>query len=108
VTIFTGDYGAAGAIDLWGSDYGLPEAISGHNNYWIWGPGDANEAAATIVLGLGLPPDLDRYWEECVLKDRVAMPHNVAAEEAGAPIYVCARARAAWNEFWPELQHYSA
>ena len=32
LVIFTGDYGAAGAVDLYGGRYGLPHAISGHNS----------------------------------------------------------------------------
>ena len=38
LVIFTGDYGAAGAVDLYGAGFGLPHAISGHNTYWWWGP----------------------------------------------------------------------
>src|SRR4030095_2581265 len=30
--------GEAGAVDLLGRKDGLPPAISGHNNYWLWGP----------------------------------------------------------------------
>lgn len=36
--IFGQNYGQAGAIDLFGSKYGLPPAISGHQNYFLWGP----------------------------------------------------------------------
>ena len=38
LVILTGDYGAAGAVDLYGRSYGLPNAISGDNSYWWWGP----------------------------------------------------------------------
>src|SRR5262249_19780765 len=38
--IFAQNYGQAGAIDLFGSKYGLPKAISGHQNYFLWGPRD--------------------------------------------------------------------
>ena len=31
------NYGEAGAIDFLGPRYGLPNAISSHNNYWYWG-----------------------------------------------------------------------
>ena len=41
LVILTGDYGAAGAVDLYGRSYGLPNAISGDNSYWWWGPADA-------------------------------------------------------------------
>ena len=36
--IFGQNYGEAGAIDYFGRQYGLPAAISGHQNYWLWGP----------------------------------------------------------------------
>jgi hypothetical protein len=36
--IFGQNYGQAGAVDLFGEKYGLPKAISGHQNYFLWGP----------------------------------------------------------------------
>jgi hypothetical protein len=35
--IFGGNYGSAGAIDFFGWRYGLPKAISAHQNYYYWG-----------------------------------------------------------------------
>jgi len=35
--ILAGNYGEAGAIDFFGSRYGLPNAISAHQNYYFWG-----------------------------------------------------------------------
>ena len=52
LVIFTGDYGAAGAVDLYGGRYGLPHAISGHNSYWWWGPASARNGATTIAVDL--------------------------------------------------------
>jgi hypothetical protein len=35
--VFLGvDYGEAAAIDIFGRPLGLPLAISGHNNYFLW------------------------------------------------------------------------
>jgi len=34
--IFCQNYGQAGAIDFFGPKYGLPPAISGHQNYFVW------------------------------------------------------------------------
>jgi 4-amino-4-deoxy-L-arabinose transferase-like glycosyltransferase len=34
--ILAGDYGQAGAIDVYGFAYGLPPALSGHNQYYLW------------------------------------------------------------------------
>ena len=36
--VVASNYGEAAAIDFFGARYGLPPAISGHNNYWLWGP----------------------------------------------------------------------
>src|SRR5262249_50225028 len=38
--IFGQNYGQAGAIDLFGPKYGIPQgsAISGHQSYYLWGP----------------------------------------------------------------------
>jgi len=36
--IIASNYGEAGAIDFYGSADGLPPALSGHNQYWLWGP----------------------------------------------------------------------
>jgi len=36
--ILAGNYGEAGAIDFFGPQYGLPKAISAHQNYYYWGP----------------------------------------------------------------------
>jgi len=36
--IFAYNYGDAGAIDYYGPGLGLPNAISGHNNYYLWVP----------------------------------------------------------------------
>ncbi|HVO64361.1 MAG TPA: hypothetical protein VMT53_25800 [Terriglobales bacterium] len=34
--ILTNNYAQAAAVDLLGKKYGLPKAISGHENYWFW------------------------------------------------------------------------
>ena len=36
--IYTGNYGEAGAVNLFGPSYGLPAAISGHQTHFFWGP----------------------------------------------------------------------
>ena len=35
--IFCGNYGEASAVNMLGAKYGLPVAISGHQNYYYWG-----------------------------------------------------------------------
>ena len=45
--IFCQNYGEAGAIDFFGPKYGLPAAISGHQNYYFWG---ASEYTGELLL----------------------------------------------------------
>ena len=36
--IFAQDYGQAGAVDFLRPKYGLPQSLSGHQTWWLWGP----------------------------------------------------------------------
>jgi uncharacterized membrane protein len=48
--IFCGNYGEASAVNVLGPKYGLPTAISGHQNYFYWG---WNNYTGESVLTLG-------------------------------------------------------
>src|SRR4029078_11547118 len=50
VVLFTGNYGEAGAIDRFGPALGLPQAYSGHNNYWWWRP-PRQTGGVTVAVG---------------------------------------------------------
>ncbi len=52
--IFCDNYGQAAAIDFFGPKYGLPKAISGHQNYFLWGPRNYT-GEIVIVVGQGPP-----------------------------------------------------
>jgi 4-amino-4-deoxy-L-arabinose transferase-like glycosyltransferase len=59
-TILTSNYGEAGALEVLGAGRGLPPVVSGHNNYWLWGPGP--RAGDPLIVSrrrpwrAGLPP----------------------------------------------------
>lgn len=55
--IFCQNYGQAGAIDFFGPQHGLPPAISGHQNYFLWGPGTCT---GEIILVLDDDDDDER------------------------------------------------
>ena len=48
--IYGTNYGQAAAVDFFGPQYGLPKAISGHQNYFLWGP---RHYTGDIVILLG-------------------------------------------------------
>jgi 4-amino-4-deoxy-L-arabinose transferase-like glycosyltransferase len=97
--ILASNYGEAGAIDFYGSRYGLPRAVSPAGSYWFFGPGDK---PGEIAVALGIE-DLDRYYEHVELIGRFDDPWLVP-EQRNNPIVV------AWNprggtlqQVWPSL-----
>jgi hypothetical protein len=60
--IFCGNYGEASAVNVLGPKYGLPIAISGHQNYFYWGwHGYTGESMLTV--GNDRKDYLDNYAE---------------------------------------------
>ena len=101
--ILTGNYGEAGAINLYGPAYGLPEAISGVNSYWLRGCGDP-PPQILIVL------DWHRtsVFETCALVGRVTNRYGVWNEETShSAIYVCREPRQPWPVFWESLRSFA-
>ncbi|HTD49072.1 MAG TPA: hypothetical protein VK771_00645, partial [Acidimicrobiia bacterium] len=105
VVIFTGDYGAAGAVDRYGASFGLPRATSGHNSYWWWGPTSATDGATTIAVNLSRTY-LDTIFGEVVRAGSVETPNNIWSEERGDPIWICRNQKIRWSSVWPAAKHY--
>ena len=101
--IFTSNYGEAGAIDLFGRRYGLPPAISAHNNYWLWGPRGAT-GEVMIIIG-GRRDDTHSNFASAVLADTTSCEHCMPYEN-GAPIFVCRGLNRPLGEIWAELRNY--
>jgi len=101
--VFTANYGEAGAIDFFGEEYGLPKAISGHNSYYVWGPGDCT---GEVVISVGVPrEDLERVFgevaQEATIRCEYCMP-----DEDNLPVYVCRDPGSSLRELWPQVKHY--
>lgn len=47
--IIADNYGEAGALDFLGHD--LPPVVSGHNNYWLWGPHGVGGKVLIVISG---------------------------------------------------------
>jgi Dolichyl-phosphate-mannose-protein mannosyltransferase len=105
LVVFTGDYGAAGAIDLWGPRYGLPRAVSGHNNYWWWGPAGARDGATTIAVNLPRSYLLT-IFSQVNPAGAVETPGRAWTEERGVPIWICRGQKETWAQAWPAARHY--
>jgi hypothetical protein len=102
--ILTGNYGEAGAIDRYGPGAGLPQAYSGANNFWLWGP---PPAADTAAIAVNVDPALLR--REFGHVRRVATFWNglgVDDDEQGAPVYLATGLKSSWAQAWPSFRAY--
>ena len=103
--ILTGNYGEAGAIDRYGSGLALPQAYSGANNFWLWGPPPAGDRS---VIAVNVDPALLR--REFARVRLVATFRNglgVSDDEQGAQVFVATGLRSSWAQAWPAFRNYS-
>jgi hypothetical protein len=103
VTIYTANYGEAGAIDRYGPDLGLPRAHSGHNAYAEWGT--PNGSGTVIVIGYLDEGILRSSFRGCRLGARVSNEAGIENDEDGAPIWLCRAPDRPWPELADELAH---
>lgn len=97
--VLTRDYALASAVNYLGAD-DLPPAISGHNNYFLWGTGDAS---GEVVIAVGY-----RSGELLWAFEGMQAVTRVTIEERGwsLTIYVCRRPRILLDRMWPQLRYY--
>jgi len=107
--IFVRNYGEAGALDFFGKKYGLPKALCGHNNYWLWGPGERPGEIA-IVLGDSRDlqenlDDLQRHWKSVVPSFTtdcdLCMPY-----ESGRQFFLCKGGTISFRKIWAGERFY--
>jgi hypothetical protein len=97
--IYAQNYGEAGAIDFFGPQYGLPNAICPHQTYYLWGPRQFT-GLSMIVLG-DTREHLEQYFGQVIRTGSFGVPY---ALEKG-PIWICTQPRG-WNlkQIWPKLK----
>jgi hypothetical protein len=100
--IFCQNYGEAGAIDFFGPRFGLPPAISGHQNYFLWGPRDWN---GEVILVLDTNDDDERELFGSVedLGQIVSSPWAMPFERR-RHIYLCRDLKMSVRELWPRAK----
>lgn len=102
--ILAGNYGEAGALDLYGAGYDLPPIISGANSLWARGYGDP-EPQTLIVVGFDRPY-AEHFFRSCQPAGQVSNRYGVKNEESThhTGLYVCRQPRRPWADMWQEMQ----
>ena len=103
--VFAGNYGVAGAIDRLGRAHGLPPAVSGHNNYFLWGT--RGRSGSTLIIVGATREQLEEVFEQVDAAGRtecgLCMPY-----ENGNAIWIVRGYRSGETlaDRWPHLGHF--
>ncbi len=100
--IFAQNYGEAGAIDFFGTRYGLPPVLSGHQTYWLWGP-RGYSGNCLLVVG-DRQERLEQLFERV---EYVGQSDHPWALERNIRIFYCRGAKFGnLAQIWPQLKRW--
>ena len=104
--IYAGNYGEAGALDLYGKQYGLPRVVSGANSLWYRGYGDT-DPQTVIVVGVDYS-EAAMIFRSCRVAGKVGNRYGVRNEESTyhTAILVCRDPVLPWKEIWAQAQDF--
>lgn len=81
----------------------MPKAISGHNNYWLWGPRDYT-GEVVMVIG-GNQEDLEANFESVETIGLIMRSYSMPYEN-NLPIYLCRNLKTPVKEFWARVKEF--
>jgi len=98
--IFGQNYGQAAAIDFFGAKLGLPNALSGHQSYFYWGP--RGYTGECLIVMDDRPERLaqlfDRYQKVATVYHPYSMPYQ------HFDVYLCHGLHQPLADLWPQLR----
>ncbi len=103
VGILCSNYGEASAINFLGAGRGLPFAISGHNNYWIWGPHGETGEVMIVINGASLE-EMRKYYDSVEIAGVMNHPYAMPYEHRN--IYLCRGRKGSIVKDWAEFKKY--
>jgi len=99
--IFAQDYGQAGAVDFLGPKYGLPQSLSGHQSWWLWGP--RGYSGNCLIVMDDDRETLERLFEHVEYEGRSAP--NPYALESELPFFICRGPKfGTMADLWPRVK----
>jgi hypothetical protein len=101
VAILCSNYGEASALNFLGN--GIPVAISGHNNYWLWGPNGATGEVVIVING-ATPEEMREYYRDVQVVGTMGSPWAMPYENRS--IYLARGRKANLTADWGDMKHY--
>jgi hypothetical protein len=100
--VFANNYGQAGAIEHFRRDFRLPPVISGHNNWWLWGPGACTGEVLLILGG-----DVEDYRPLFASVEAAGQHHSdLGMPYENVTLWLARGPRTPLAEVWPAVRHY--
>jgi hypothetical protein len=100
--IWAGNYGEAGAINMFGSAYGLPHAYSRHQNHWYWGP--PPQVYKNLIV---IQWSLDDVRDNCTSYQAFDHYKRFGMGEENAPFYLCRGVKFDIQKIWWHSHHWN-
>jgi hypothetical protein len=100
--IWAGNYGEAGAINLFGPRYGLPTAYSRHQNHWYWGP--PPQVYKNLIV---IEWSLDDVKDNCSSYPAYEHYNRFGMGEENTPIYLCRGVKFDIQKIWWHSHHWN-
>jgi hypothetical protein len=101
--IYGQNYGQAGAIDFFGGKMGLPNAISGHQSYFYWGP-HGYTGECVIVM-----EDTQKRLEELFgsVEQVGTVYHPLSMPYEHFDVFLCRKPKfGTLQEIWPKVKNW--
>lgn len=101
--IVSTNYGEAAAMEYYADELQLPPSITGHNNFWLWGPGEATGEVAILICR----PDDEMLQAFESVEDFGALDEPYQLEGwRQARVYVARKLNRPLAETWANFKHY--
>jgi 4-amino-4-deoxy-L-arabinose transferase-like glycosyltransferase len=108
--VFTINYGEASALVLLSAPDHLPPVISGHNNYYLWGPGTCD---GSVLITVGVLTDYPESQVFSASYGHVTQAATITCDycmsaENDIPVlvYTQPRFQSFARDVWPQLKHF--
>ena len=98
--VFAQTYGQAGAIDMFGPKYGLPPAVSGHQNYFLWG--SRGYTGESMIVLDDSEEKLKELFTSVQKAGHVEHPYSMPYNHFD--VFYCRGMHPPLSELWPQLK----
>ncbi|MGB8318781.1 MAG: glycosyltransferase family 39 protein [Ignavibacteriaceae bacterium] len=104
--IAAGNYGQAGAIELFGKNYNLPSVVCGHNNYYLW---SKSRLHGHVVLQLTNDKNIEKMkkrFEYVTLYPGEYKNPYVTSHENNLIVFICKNPKMQYSEMLDKGKFY--